>query len=154
MPGDEVKLTARETLLRVYTRLPSQKPTFQKILSGDFARNIKSESGITLIRYKDATKQQALNTVDTLKLKGLAACKGKALQVLGLRFYANPQRPSIISVRCAPCNLDDGEPRHCEPLDYKPCMFDINADYSLPVVLAQLFKVDTIVATNKGCHKK
>ncbi len=153
MPGNEIKLGARETLIRVYTRLPSQQSTFQKVLSGDFARNVKSESGITIVRLKDSTKQQAMNIVDTVKLKGLAACKGKALQDLGLRFFADSTRPSIISVRCAPCNLDDGEPLHCEALDFKPCMLDINADYSLPVVLAGIFKIDTIVATNKGCHK-
>lgn len=87
MPVIEIELEDDEDIVRVYTRIPEQTWLFGKLVAADFARIMHRHSGISLLRLKYLTRQEARNWFETPKLKGLAICKAIALKDLGLVLH-------------------------------------------------------------------
>lgn len=146
MPDIEIDLEDDEDIVRVYTRIPEQPWLFRKLVATDFARIMHAHSGISLLRLKYLSRQQARNWFDTPKLKGLAICKAKALKDLGLRFMAKSAEDPHVSTRCPPCNLNVDYNKLCQTNDKTDCMLDLEAAVSLSKFLSKsVFVVDTPV---------
>jgi hypothetical protein len=145
MPDAEISLEDDEVIARVFFRYPNEREMFGQLRSTDFARNMRKHSGISLLRMKYLTTQQAIDWVPSNKLKGLAICKVRQLRQYGLQFMAPGTHHSHVSARCRPCNLLVDYPAVCNASDGRVCDFDIEQAPTLSVSLCAEFRVDTPV---------
>jgi hypothetical protein len=141
----ELLLDDDEDLIRVFTRFPNQTWNFAKIGPKDFARIMASHSGISLWRLKHISREDAMEKLDTPKLKGTAITKAKVLKQHGIRFFGGGPDDPHVSARCPGCNLNiDYGKELCQKADGSSCSFDLEAEISITKTLAnkRVFSID------------
>lgn len=145
MPDAEIALEDDEIIARVYFRYPNEREMFGQLRSTDFARNMRKHSGISLLRMKYLSRQQAIDWVPSNKHKGLAVCEVRRLKQYALKFMAPAADHAHVSTRCSPCNLCVSYPEICRTENERDCQFDIELTPTLSVALCAEFQVDVPV---------
>lgn len=150
MTETEIFLDPSEDILRVFLRRPNESWGFSKLRKSDFARQMKDNSGISMLRLRHLeNSDEALNWFKSRKLKGLAHCKAEKLMELGVHFIANSTTAKHISVRCSPCNLCVDYPVLCQPQSGQSCLLDLEARDSFSQEFYKLFVIYTPISVNQ-----
>lgn len=144
MPDFPIDLSEDEVLLRIFHRYPNQLNAFNKLLPGDFLRNMPKHSGISLWRLKYTSRQKVLESYVTEKLKGLAACTVGELKDMNLSYFVSSKASAHVSARCSLCNGASDYPTLCVP-NKGECAFMNNAAFSQSKVLTKRFRPDTAI---------
>ena len=144
MPDIEVTPDPDEIIVRVFFRYDNEKDILFKLVGRNFARQMRNHSGISMLRLKYLSRQQAINWVPTArKLKGLAVCSAGRLLAMGFKFVASSTADPHLSARCPPCNMCVNYQELCTTTGGDECTLDLYSEGILCPILAELFTIDT-----------